>query len=90
MVPWKAPEVSLVPGGRLAKRSTMKNPLAPANLPVPPVMVFNSVMKDIPVAVVVCIDNPLMSVKIRSPSVVINGPLPAAVVGVVVKITVKV
>jgi hypothetical protein len=50
-------------------------------------MVSSSVMRDIPVAVVVCIDNPLMSVKMRSPSVVINVPLPAAVVGVVVKIT---
>ena len=42
MVPWNEPEVKNVTG--LAKRSTVKLPWAPANRPVPPVMVLISVM----------------------------------------------
>jgi hypothetical protein len=40
MDPWKEPEVR--PVFRFVKRSTMKLPWAPANRPVPPVMVWIS------------------------------------------------
>ncbi len=40
MVPWNEPEVK--PVVKSTKRSTVKLPLAPANRPVPPVMVLIS------------------------------------------------
>jgi hypothetical protein len=42
MVPWNEPEVK--PVAWVANRSTVKLPWAPANRPVPPVMVLISVM----------------------------------------------
>ena len=46
MVPWNEPEVK--PVIWLIKRSTVKLPWAPANRPVPPVMVLISVMLETP------------------------------------------
>ena len=46
MVPWNEPEVK--PVAWLIKRSTVKLPWAPANRPVPPVMVLISVMLETP------------------------------------------
>ena len=42
MVPWSEPEVTFV--APFARRSTVKLPWAPANRPVPPIMVLISVM----------------------------------------------
>ncbi len=43
IVPWNEPEVK--PVAKVIKRSTVKLPTAPANRPVPPVMVFISTMR---------------------------------------------
>ena len=68
MVPWSEPEVK--PVTRFTKRSTVKLPWAPANRPVPPVIVSISVMLRTPGAVGSL--DPATVVKILSPLAAIN------------------
>jgi hypothetical protein len=46
IVPWSEPEVK--PVAEYAKRSVLKLPVAPANRPVPPIIVLISVMERTP------------------------------------------
>jgi len=69
IVPWNEPEVK--PVAKLTKRSTGKLPAAPANRPVPPVMVFISTMRLTPG---ICVGSPwpTIVVKMLSPLAAIN------------------
>ena len=69
MVPWNEPEVK--PVAKLTNRSTVKLPWAPANRPVPPVMVLISVIVAKPGVAVRSLD-PVIVVSMLSPLAATN------------------
>ena len=81
IVPWNEPEVKLGLVFKSASRSTVKLPVAPANRPEPPMIVWTSTIRNTPgvsvgplvPAAVVKISSPLAAVKRTGPD-----PVPSA------------
>ena len=72
MLPVKVPDVgTLDKSAKFTRRSTVKLPVAPANRPVPPVMVLISMIVFRPV---------MFGIAVPSPTIVVNSLSPLAVV----------